>query len=65
MDPTYITIVSGFNVNAHQANNHSYESRHARNRVDLRKGADEARVLGRATKPERKFASLQTHIVQR
>ena len=53
MDTMYIAIISGCNVEAHQGKNHSHESRHACNRIDLRKGADKARVLGRATKPER------------
>ena len=65
MDTTYIAIVSGCTVKGHQVKNHGHESRHARNRVDLRKGADKARVLGRATKPERQCASSRTNIVQR
>jgi len=65
MDTTYMAIVWGCRVKVHQGKDHGHESRYARNRVDLWKGADKARVLGRATKPERKCASLQTHIVQR
>ena len=41
-----MAIVSGCIVKAHQEKNHGHESRHARNRVDLRKGADKARFIG-------------------
>ena len=65
MGTTYLTIVSGCQVNTHQAENHGHESRHARNRIDLTKGEDKVRVLGRVMSPKRKWALLRTHIVQR
>jgi len=64
-DATYLAIIWSCNVNADHAKYDGQESGQTRNGIDLPKGADKIRALGRATKPNKKRMSLRTHIVQR